>query len=65
MKVPRNRCANDLCPRIDLTMTPWQTVDDKKERTLKYIIPVNNAMVKLKEAEVVEKQVIEKKDDYL
>ncbi|KAL9548325.1 hypothetical protein MBANPS3_005731 [Mucor bainieri] len=49
----------------DLTMTPWQTVDDKKERTLKYIIPVNNAMVKLKEAEVVEKQVIEKKDDYL
>ncbi|KAI8646412.1 hypothetical protein BD408DRAFT_380453 [Parasitella parasitica] len=49
----------------DLTMTPWQTVDDKKERTLKYIIPVNNPMVKLKEAEVVEKQVIEKKDDYL
>ncbi|OAD03037.1 hypothetical protein MUCCIDRAFT_156039 [Mucor lusitanicus CBS 277.49] len=49
----------------DLTMTPWQTVDDKKERTLKYIIPVNNAMVKLKEAEVVEKQVLEKKDDYL
>lgn len=65
MKAPRNRCTNDLCPRTDLTMTPWQTVDDKKERTLKYIIPVNNAMVKLKEAEVVEKQVIEKEDDYL
>ncbi|CEP12823.1 hypothetical protein [Parasitella parasitica] len=49
----------------DLTMTPWQTVDGKKERTLKYIIPVNNAMVKLKEAEVVEKQVVEKKEEYL
>lgn len=50
---------------IDLSMTPWETVDGKRERTLKYIIPVNNAMVKLKEAEVVEKQVLEKKEDYL
>ncbi|GAA5803830.1 hypothetical protein EDC94DRAFT_536683 [Helicostylum pulchrum] len=49
----------------DLSMTPWETVDGKRERTLKYIIPVNNAMVKLKEAEVVEKQVLEKKEDYL
>lgn len=49
----------------DLTMTSWETVDGKRERTLKYIIPVNNAMVKLKEAEVVEKQVVEKKEDYL
>lgn len=50
---------------VDLTMTPWQTVDGKKERTLTYIIPVNNSMVKLKEAEVVEKQIIEKKEDFL
>lgn len=49
----------------DLTMTSWQTVDGKKERVLTYIIPVNNSMVKLKEAEVVEKQIIEKKEDYL
>ncbi|KAI9487540.1 MAG: hypothetical protein EXX96DRAFT_535688 [Benjaminiella poitrasii] len=49
----------------ELTMTQWQTVDGKKERTLKYIVPVNNAMVKLKEAEVVEKQVVDKKDDYI
>jgi hypothetical protein len=46
-------------------MTAWETVDGKKERTLKYIIPVNNSMVKVKEAEVVEKQTIEKKEDYL
>lgn len=46
-------------------MTSWGPVDGKQERTLKYIIPVNNAMVKLKEAEVVEKQVLEKKEDYL
>lgn len=46
-------------------MTAWQKTDGKNERTLKYIIPVNNPMVKLKEAEVVEKQVIEKKEDYL
>jgi hypothetical protein len=46
-------------------MTAWDTVDGKPERTLKYIIPVNNAMVKLKEAEVVEKQVLEKKEDYM
>lgn len=48
-----------------LTMTSWQMVEGKQERTLRYIIPVNNAMVKLKEAEVVEKQIIEKKQDYL
>ncbi|KAI8053664.1 uncharacterized protein B0P05DRAFT_561481 [Gilbertella persicaria] len=49
----------------DLTMTSWQMVDGKKERTLKYIIPVNNSMVKVKEAEAVEKQTIEKADEYL
>lgn len=49
----------------ELTMTSWENVDGKRERTLKYIIPVNNAMVKLKEAEVVEKQILEKKEDHL
>ncbi|OBZ89021.1 putative PH domain-containing protein C19A8.02 [Choanephora cucurbitarum] len=49
----------------DLTMTPWQMVNGKKERTLKYIIPVNNSMVKVKEAEAVEKQTIEKAEEYL
>ncbi|KAI7900458.1 uncharacterized protein BX663DRAFT_517696 [Cokeromyces recurvatus] len=49
----------------ELTMTKWQEVDGKIERTLKYVVPVNNTMVKLKEAEVIEKQVIERKDDYI
>ncbi|KAI8987418.1 hypothetical protein BDF20DRAFT_910043 [Mycotypha africana] len=49
----------------NLTITKWEPVNGKKERTLKYIIPVNNAIVKLKEAEVVEKQVLEKEDNYL
>ncbi|CEI87900.1 hypothetical protein RMCBS344292_02305 [Rhizopus microsporus] len=50
----------------NLTMTKWgKGIDGNYERTLKYIIPVNNAMVKLKEAEAIEKQVIEKKEDYL
>ncbi|KAI7873220.1 uncharacterized protein EV154DRAFT_528530 [Mucor mucedo] len=57
-KTVENKCR-------ELTMTSWETVDGKRERTLKYIIPVNNAMVKLKEAEVVEKQIVEKKEDYL
>jgi hypothetical protein len=47
-------------------MTKWeQGIEGKLERTLKYIIPVNNAMVKLKEAEAIEKQVFEKKEEYL
>jgi hypothetical protein len=47
-------------------MTKWgQGIEGKLERTLKYIIPVNNAMVKLKEAEAIERQVIEKKEDYV
>ncbi|KAG1381717.1 hypothetical protein G6F61_002916 [Rhizopus arrhizus] len=50
----------------DLSMTKWeQGIEGKLERTLKYIIPVNNAMVKLKEAEAIEKQVFEKKEEYL
>ncbi|KAI9279632.1 hypothetical protein BY458DRAFT_553750 [Sporodiniella umbellata] len=50
----------------DLTMTKWEKgIDGKLERTLKYTIPVNNAMVKLKEAEAIEKQIIDKKEDYL
>ncbi|KAG1312791.1 hypothetical protein G6F64_002745 [Rhizopus arrhizus] len=50
----------------ELSMTKWgQGIEGKLERTLKYIIPVNNAMVKLKEAEAIERQVIEKKEDYV
>ncbi|RCH98955.1 SNF1-interacting protein [Rhizopus stolonifer] len=49
----------------DLTMTCWDQGAEGIERILKYIIPVNNSMVKLKEAEAIEKQVIEKKEDGL
>ncbi|SAL98337.1 hypothetical protein [Absidia glauca] len=49
----------------DLSIGAWGDVDGKQQRLLKYIMPVSNPMVKVKEAEVVETQVLLKKDDYL
>ncbi|KAG0170006.1 SNF1-interacting protein [Apophysomyces sp. BC1015] len=49
----------------DLRITKWESTDGKQQRVLKYIMPVNNPMVKVKEAEVVETQVLVKKEDYL
>ncbi|KAI7855698.1 hypothetical protein BDC45DRAFT_544871 [Circinella umbellata] len=49
----------------NLRVNAWETVDGKSQRILKYILPVSNPMVKVKEAEVVETQYILKKDDYL
>ncbi|CAO3607983.1 unnamed protein product [Cunninghamella echinulata] len=45
----------------DLNIAKWvQNGDGKKERTLTYLMPVNNPMVKVKEAEVTEVQEIQK-----
>lgn len=57
----KNTASNGTNLRVD----PWVNVEGKQQRTLKYILPVNNPMVKLKEAEVVETQVVHKKEDYI
>ncbi|CDH50646.1 transcription factor [Lichtheimia corymbifera JMRC:FSU:9682] len=49
----------------DLRVTPWEKENDETKRTLKYIMPVSNPIVRMKEAEVVETQVLLKKEDYL
>ncbi|KAI9494450.1 hypothetical protein BDB00DRAFT_818072 [Zychaea mexicana] len=49
----------------NLRVGVWDTVDGKSQRVMKYILPVSNPMVKVKEAEVVETQVILKKEDYI
>ncbi|KAI8332635.1 hypothetical protein BC941DRAFT_474061 [Chlamydoabsidia padenii] len=49
----------------DLSVSAWSDVDGKQQRILKYIMPVNNPMVKVKEAEVVETQIVLKKEDYM
>ncbi|KAI9268822.1 hypothetical protein BDA99DRAFT_546152 [Phascolomyces articulosus] len=49
----------------NLRVGTWESVDGKSQRILKYILPVNNPMVKLKEAEVVETQYILKKEEYI
>ncbi|KAF7732102.1 SNF1-interacting protein [Apophysomyces ossiformis] len=49
----------------DLKITNWNTVDGNQQRVLNYVMPVNNPMVKVKEADVVETQVVMKKEDYL
>ncbi|KAJ2964425.1 hypothetical protein NQZ79_g644 [Umbelopsis isabellina] len=49
-----------------LSVTKWSTNGEgKPERVLKYIMPVNNPMVKVKETEVVETQNIVKQDEHL
>ncbi|KAI8143142.1 hypothetical protein BJV82DRAFT_611536 [Fennellomyces sp. T-0311] len=49
----------------NLRVGQWETVDGTPQRVLKYILPVSNPMVKLKEAEVVETQSILKKEEYI
>ncbi|KAI9321723.1 hypothetical protein BX666DRAFT_2023819 [Dichotomocladium elegans] len=49
----------------NLRIDPWVNIEGKPQRTLKYILPVSNPMVKIKEAEVVETQVLLKKEEYI
>ncbi|KAI9027345.1 hypothetical protein CLU79DRAFT_833263 [Phycomyces nitens] len=49
----------------DYRISSWESVDGQQQRVLKYVMPVSNPMVKVKEAEVVENQVILKKEDYI
>ncbi|KAF7724746.1 SNF1-interacting protein [Apophysomyces ossiformis] len=49
----------------DLKMTKWQTENETTQRTLSYFMPVSNPIVRMKEAEVVETQVLLKKQDYI
>ncbi|KAL0086490.1 hypothetical protein J3Q64DRAFT_1639096 [Phycomyces blakesleeanus] len=59
------KAKNESVDGHDLRVTNWGQEDDKTTRTLKYIMPVTNPIVRLKEAEVVENQVIIKQDPYL
>lgn len=53
----------------DLRVTLWESPSPgepgQAKRTLKYWMPVANPVVRLKEAEVAETQILLKKDDYL
>ncbi|KAI9246007.1 hypothetical protein EDC94DRAFT_529843 [Helicostylum pulchrum] len=49
----------------DLTVTKWSMSDGKMQRTLKYMMPVSNPIVRMKEAEVVETQVLISKEEYI
>ncbi|KAI8139083.1 hypothetical protein BJV82DRAFT_628160 [Fennellomyces sp. T-0311] len=49
----------------DLRVSCWYNADSQTKRTLKYIMPVSNPIVRMKEAEVVETQVLMNKDDYI
>ncbi|KAI9321203.1 hypothetical protein BX666DRAFT_2023358 [Dichotomocladium elegans] len=49
----------------DLRVTKWETTNGKTTRLLKYIMPVSNPIVFMKEAEVVETQVLLTKEDYI
>ncbi|KAI8332417.1 hypothetical protein BC941DRAFT_436607 [Chlamydoabsidia padenii] len=49
----------------DLRVTLWENDKGEMKRTLKYWMPVANPVVRMNEAEVVETQVILKKEDYL
>jgi hypothetical protein len=49
----------------DLSVTKWSMVDGKMQRVLKYWMPVANPIVRMKEAEVVETQVLITKEDYV
>ncbi|KAG2234954.1 hypothetical protein INT48_005108 [Thamnidium elegans] len=49
----------------DLTVTKWSMSDGKMQRTLKYWMPVSNPIVRMKEAEVVETQVLINKEEYI
>ncbi|KAI7892149.1 uncharacterized protein EV154DRAFT_419104 [Mucor mucedo] len=49
----------------DLTVTKWEMLDGQMQRTLKYWMPVSNPIVRMKEAEVVETQILINKEDYI
>ncbi|KAI8393812.1 uncharacterized protein BYT42DRAFT_552309 [Radiomyces spectabilis] len=49
----------------DIRVTEWSNAGGQEQRSLKYIMPVNNPMVKVKETEVNETQVLLRKDDYI
>ncbi|KAI8374045.1 hypothetical protein EDC96DRAFT_437703 [Choanephora cucurbitarum] len=49
----------------DLSVTKWSPVEGKMQRILKYWMPVANPIVRLKEAEVVETQILINKEDYI
>ncbi|ORZ07683.1 hypothetical protein BCR42DRAFT_426010 [Absidia repens] len=53
----------------DLRVSHWAPLDGQEDgqmkRTLKYWMPVANPVVRMKEAEVVETQILLRKDDYL
>ncbi|KAK4520326.1 uncharacterized protein ATC70_008459 [Mucor velutinosus] len=49
----------------DLSVSKWGMVDGKMQRVLKYWMPVSNPIVRMKEAEVVETQVLIHKEDYI
>ncbi|KAI9260525.1 hypothetical protein BDA99DRAFT_560606 [Phascolomyces articulosus] len=48
----------------DLRVSCWYNADGQTKRTLKYIMPVSNPIVRMNEAEVVETQVLHKKEDH-
>ena len=49
----------------DLTVSKWEKTDGKMQRVLTYWMPVSNPIVRMKEAEVVETQVLINKEDYV
>ncbi|KAI8346774.1 hypothetical protein BD560DRAFT_439570 [Blakeslea trispora] len=49
----------------DLSVSNWSLVEGKMQRILKYWMPVANPIVRLKEAEVVETQILINKEDYI
>ncbi|RCI05514.1 SNF1-interacting protein [Rhizopus stolonifer] len=49
----------------DLSVTPWSKTNGELQRVLKYWMPVSNPIVRMKEAEVVETQVLINKEDYI
>ncbi|CEP07785.1 hypothetical protein [Parasitella parasitica] len=49
----------------DLSVSKWSMVDGKMQRILKYWMPVSNPIVRMKEAEVVETQILIHKEDYI
>ncbi|KAI8641777.1 hypothetical protein BD408DRAFT_433004 [Parasitella parasitica] len=49
----------------DLSVSKWGIVDGKMQRILKYWMPVSNPIVRMKEAEVVETQILIHKEDYI
>lgn len=49
----------------DLSVSKWAMTDGKMQRVLKYWMPVSNPIVRMKEAEVVETQILINKEDYI